>query len=72
MLRKDFAPLGADHNEGGKINWAELFPLKVFSFTLNNYMWQLRGINGTVRPNFTSNLVHILAFGISKFYTEPY
>ena len=45
MLRKDFAPLGADHNEGGKINWAELFPLKVFSFTLNNYMWQLHGIN---------------------------
>ena len=29
-------------------------------------------IFGTFRPDFTSKLVHILAFGTPKFYIAPY
>ena len=28
--------------------------------------------NWTLRPDFTSKLVHVLAFGIPKFYIAPY
>ena len=28
--------------------------------------------NNNLRPDFTSKLVHVLAFGTPKFYTAPY
>ena len=31
-----------------------------------------RGMCPSLRPDFTSNLVHVLAFGTPKFYIAPY
>ena len=32
----------------------------------------LTGIRQSLRPDFTSKLVHVLAFGTPKFYIRPY
>ena len=31
-----------------------------------------RSLNKSLRPDFTSKLVHVLAFGTPKFYIAPY